>query len=108
MLSLLFPKMEGKIYSNPSDYQQSYNDIPIKKTGSPDTDMRDTANVGDNEEVTTWKSAWYNFCQDTTVHGLKQITEPQPFCTRRLVHLLKWTIPVYYFSVWLFRKYFSI
>ena len=80
----MYPTMKGKQYTDPSDYEQPYNDVPKKKTESPDTDAE---SVSDNGEVTTWKSAWYNFCQDTTVHGLKQITEPQPFRTRRLVHL---------------------
>ncbi len=30
-----------------------------------------------------WRQLWYQYCQETTLHGLKQITEPQPFIARR-------------------------
>lgn len=31
----------------------------------------------------TWRAAMYDWCQNTTLHGLKQVTEPQPFILRR-------------------------
>ena len=30
-----------------------------------------------------WHQAWREFCENTTLHGLRQIAEPQPFLIRR-------------------------
>ena len=31
----------------------------------------------------TWKASLEQFCENTSIHGLKQIAEPQPFTIRR-------------------------
>lgn len=39
----------------------------------------------DDEQLTRrgWRDTLYEYCQDTSIHGLKKITEPQPFPIRR-------------------------
>ncbi|ELT94812.1 hypothetical protein CAPTEDRAFT_212994 [Capitella teleta] len=39
---------------------------------------------GRNRDLRSWPEAMYDLCQNTTMHGLKQTTEPQPFFIRRV------------------------
>ena len=48
-------------------------------------EMKEMEKHEEEEEEATWSSELYNFCQNTTIHGLKQITEPTPFTLRRSV-----------------------
>ena len=36
-----------------------------------------------NKKTVEWAQVWYNFTQNTSVHGVKQIVEHQPFIARR-------------------------
>ena len=38
---------------------------------------------GEEKDLRTWSRTMFDFCQNTTLHGLKQMTEHQPFFLRR-------------------------
>ena len=37
----------------------------------------------DKGDQPTWRSAWLQYCTETSLHGLKQVAEQQPFVLRR-------------------------
>ena len=41
----------------------------------------------ENSKSSQWKEAWYNFTQNTTLHGVNYITGETPFPIRRSVVL---------------------
>ena len=53
--------------------------IALQTLGKPPTEPVTPGNqVKGQTAGRRWRRAWYGYCQDTTLHGLKQITEPNP------------------------------
>ncbi len=65
------------------------SEIALQTLGKPPTEPITPGNqVKGQTARRRWRRAWYGYCQDTTLHGLKQITEPNSSLFRRYVCVL--------------------
>ena len=89
MLSSMFPKIKNRValieeadkIENNGDQHNPHGRISFVEFQVKEGVIDQT--TGDEEERMTWKAAWYDFCQNTSIHALRQITEPQHWNLRR-------------------------
>ena len=73
---------------------QNKDELPLQVVNNPPTLANNGFNDGyviqmydtDKEEDKQrglWKTEFDEFCQNTSIHGIRQIHEPQPFAIRR-------------------------